>query len=173
MWFRNGEAYDEIIRSEFLQLHSDASNGILKEWKNYPNSLLALIILLDQFSRHIYRHQAQAFSQDKMCLEYVTNGIASGLDRELFFIERKFFYMPLTHAEDIVAQELGIKMFTRLCDEVPSELKKTFASSLGFAKGHHHVIAKFGRFPELNSILGRESTEEEIKFLDTGKYRFL
>lgn len=173
MWFRNGKAYDEIIRAEFSTLHAQACRGELVEWTNYPKSLLALIILLDQFSRHIYREQKKAFSQDKDCLFYVSKGITSNLDRDLFFIERKFFYMPLMHAEDVAAQELGMKMYTRLCDEVPPDLKEMFARTLSFAKSHHHVIAKFGRFPELNAILGRTSTGEELAFLKTGKYRFL
>ena len=173
MWFRNGKAFDEIIQSEFLQLHQQACNQELNEWLNYPKSLLALIILLDQFSRHLYRDQAKAFTQDSICRDYVEKGISDGLDHELYLIERKFFYMPLMHAEDIAAQELSIKMFTKLCDEAPRALKEMFASSLSFAKSHHHVVSQFGRFPELNEILDRESTPEEIAFLKTGKYRFL
>ena len=134
MWFRNGKAYDEIIRAEFSQLHAQASKGELTEWTNYPKSLLALIILLDQFSRHIYRGQKQAYAQDQACLFYVSKGITSGLDRDLYFIERKFFYMPLMHAEDIAAQELSVKMYTKLCDQVPRELKQTFASTLSFCQ---------------------------------------
>lgn len=173
MWFRNGKAYDQIIRTEFLPLHQKASKGLLREWTNYPKSLLALILLVDQFSRHIYRNQAKAFTYDNDCLYYVSKGITSGLDRDLYFIERKFFYMPLMHAEDIAAQELSLKMFTKLCDEAPQESKPIYANTLSFAKSHHHVISKFGRFPELNEILGRDSTAEELAFLETGKYRFL
>ena len=173
MWFRNGEAYDEIIRAEFLQLHTQASNGDLVEWTNYPKSLLALVILLDQFSRHIYRGQQKAFAQDEDCLFYVSKGITSGLDRDLYFIERKFFYMPLMHAEDIAAQELSIKMYTRLCDEAPPHLKEMFTTTLSFAKTHHYVISNFGRFPELNEVLGRANSPEERAFLASGKYRFL
>lgn len=173
MWFRNGKAYDEIIRAEFLKLHTQASNGELSEWRHYPKSLLALIILLDQFSRHLYRGHKRAYAQDADCLYYVSKGITSSLDRDLYFIERKFFYMPLMHAEDIAAQELSVKMYTRLCDEAPPELKQMYARTLSFAKSHHHVIDKFGRFPELNQILGRTSTAQETAFLKTGKYRFL
>ena len=173
MWFRNGAAYDEIIRTEFLTLHDKASDGQLKEWVNYPKSLLALILLLDQFSRHIYRNQSRAFAQDAFCMDCVMTGIANNLDQNLYFIERKFFYMPLMHAEDLAAQNLAIKKYTILCEEVPRNLKETFAKTLSFAKSHHYVISQFGRFPELNEILGRQSSIEEIAFLKSGKYRFL
>ena len=173
MWFRNGKAYDEIVRAEFLTLHGKASDGQLKEWVNYPRSLLALIILLDQFSRHIYRNQARAFAQDTACLEYVMSGIANGLDKDLYFIERNFFYMPLMHAEDLAAQDLSIRKFTDLCEEVPKKLKEKFSTTLSFARSHRFVISQFGRFPELNDIMGRQSTPEETAFLETGKYRFL
>jgi len=81
--------------------------------------------------------------------------------------------MPLMHAENLQIQELSICMFTQLRDEVPGEIKEVYANSLSFAQSHHYVIKKFGRFPELNEMLGRDSTEEEIEFLETGKYRFL
>ena len=173
MWFRNGSAYDEIIRSEFLGLHNKACNEELSEWLDFPKSLLALILLLDQFSRHLYRNQAKAYAQDKQCLNYVQKGIREGFDQELYLVERKFFYMPLMHAEDINLQKLSVKMFTNLLNDAPLKLKQSFKSALSFAQSHHFVISKFGRFPELNAILDRENTAEEIAFLKTGKYRFL
>ena len=173
LWFRNGRAYDEIIRADFLDLHTRACNKELDEWENAPHSLLALIIILDQFSRHIYRDTAQAFAQDRACLHLVNHGLCANMDKELYYIERKFFYMPLMHAEDIRTQELSVTMFQRLLADVPHEVKEVFASTLSFANSHHHVIEQFGRFPELNEILGRESTPEEIAFLESGKYRFL
>ena len=173
MWFRNGKAYDEIIRAEFLHLHNQACDDQLGEWVNYPKSLLALVLLLDQFSRHIYRNQAKAFAQDTKCLNYVRQGIRNKFDRELYFVERQFLYMPLMHSEDIHVQKLSVEMFGNLCKEAPQGLKKSLASSLSFANSHHHVVSQFGRFPELNEILGRESTAEEITFLKSGKYRFL
>ncbi|MDW3095433.1 MAG: DUF924 family protein [Gammaproteobacteria bacterium] len=173
MWFVNGSDYDDMIRENFLSIYKQACDGHLEAWQESPRTLLALIILLDQFSRHIYRNSAQSFAQDQKVVEIVKKGIDEGLDQSLYFIERKFFYMPLMHAEDIVTQELAVSMFTKLRDEVPDELKHVFSKSLSFAESHFYVISNFGRFPELNQILGRESTPAEIEFLATGKYRFL
>ena len=173
MWFGNGAAYDELITQNFQDLHEQACHGELSHWQSEAHSMLALIILLDQFSRHIYRGQARSFAQDEMAIFLVKQGIMNGCDKELFFIERKFFYMPLMHAENINTQRLAIEMFTKLRDDVPHELKDLYAKSLSFAQSHQYVIEKFGRFPELNEILQRKSTQEEIDFLATGKYRFL
>ena len=173
MWFVNGADYDDVIRENFLPVYRQACEGQLDSWRQSPRTLLALIILLDQFSRHIYRNKAQSFAQDKKIVDIVQQGIKDKLDQSLYFIERKFFYMPLMHAEDIVTQELAVSMFTKLRDEVPDELKQVFSKSLSFAESHHYVISQFGRFPELNQMLDRESTHSEIEFLATGKYRFL
>jgi len=173
MWFVNGADYDDSIRSQFLKLHNQACNGELNEWCKNPKSLLALVIVLDQFSRHIYRSNKKSFEQDDKTVSIVKRGIENNMDKDLYFIERKFLYMPLMHAEDIVIQDFGVEMFTRLRDDVPPELKEMYTKSLSFAQSHYYVISKFGRFPELNGILGRDSTQEERDFLATGKYRFL
>ena len=173
MWFVNGVDYDDVIRENFLGIYNQACDGRLNAWRQSPRTLLALIILLDQFSRHIHRNSSQAYDQDEKVVAIVKQGIDDQLDQSLYFIQRKFFYMPLMHAEDIATQELAVSMFTQLRDDVPDELKQVFTTSLSFAQSHHYVISKFGRFPELNQILGRESTASEIEFLATGKYRFL
>jgi len=173
MWFGDGAAYDELIKEKFHSLHKQACRGDLRGWELEAHSMLALIILFDQFSRHIYRNQARSFIQDKQAIMLVQQGIEKSFDKELFFIQRKFFYMPLMHAEDIGIQTLSIKMFTQLCNDVPTELQDMYAKSLSFAQSHYYVIEKFGRFPELNEILGRASTCEELDFLATGKYQFL
>lgn len=172
MWFGNGANYDAEIKQKFSLLHQQACNNQLQHWQSSSDSLLALIIILDQFSRHIYRNTARSFAQDKQAIKLVQYGIDQGLDQSLFYVQRKFFYMPLMHAEDLEIQKLSIEMFTRLRDEVPSELTETYARSLSFAESHYYVISKFGRFPELNEILDRESTQDELDFLATGKYRF-
>jgi uncharacterized protein (DUF924 family) len=173
MWFVNGADYDDLICAQFLALHNQACSGDLDHWCQAPKSLLALVILLDQFSRHIYRNQKKSFAQDDKAVLMVKQGIEDNLDKGLYFIERKFLYMPLMHAEDITTQDLAVEIFTMLRDDVPSELKQTYSKSLSFAQNHHYVIARFGRFPELNEILGRDSTREESDFLATGEYRFL
>ncbi len=173
MWFVNGADYDHVIREKFLSLHNQAQNGQLAHWQNSAKNLLALIILLDQFSRHIYRSSAQSFAQDEQAIYLVKEGIDAGYDRKLFFVERQFFYMPIMHAEDIGIQDISVKMFTDLKNEVPSELRETYTKILSFAESHRFVISKFGRFPELNEILNRKSSESEIEFLNMGEYRFL
>lgn len=173
MWFGNGADYDEVIRAEFLSLHNQACNDQLNDWQYSPKTMLALIILLDQFSRHIYRNNANTFAQDEKTVCLVKEGIREGLDKNLYFVERQFFYMPLMHAENLDTQELGIRMFAKLRDDVPEELKEMYTKTLSFAEGHYYVISKFGRFPELNEMLSRESNEQEIEFLSSGKYRFL
>lgn len=173
MWFVSGADYDDVIRENFLSIYNQACDGSLDHWRQSPRTLLALIILLDQFSRHIHRNSAQSYAQDEKTVAIVRQGIDDQLDQSLYFIQRKFFYMPLMHAEDLATQELAVSMFTKLRDDVPDELKKIFTKSLSFAQSHHYVISRFGRFPELNQILGRESTAAEIEFLATGKYRFL
>lgn len=173
MWFVNGAEYDDHIRAHFLTLHHQAANGELDDWCQTSRHLLALVLLLDQFSRHIYRGSRNSFSQDEKAISIVLKGIKDRLDTELYYVQRKFLYMPLMHAEDISIQEKSIEMFTRLRDEVPIDLKPLYTKTLSFAQSHHYVISKFGRFPELNQMLGRISTQEEKEFLDTGKYRFL
>ena len=173
MWFGNGAAYDDEIIDKFSLLHQQACDNRLEDWQSQPGSLLALIIILDQFSRHIYRGTARSFSQDKQATQLVKQGIARGFDQSLFYIQRKFFYMPLMHAEDLETQDLSVSMFASLLDEVPEDLKDAYAKSLSFADSHRFVIEKFGRFPELNEMLARKSSKQELDFLATGKYRFL
>lgn len=173
MWFRDGAQYDDTIREKFSELHANACAGQLDIWQNEAKSCLALVILLDQFSRHLYRNQAQAFSNDAKAIGIVKNSIAEQVDQQLFLIERKFLYMPLMHAEDLAIQDLSTTMFSQLVDEAPIEYKESFRNTLSFAESHRYVIEKFGRFPELNSILGRTNTTAESEFLATGKYQFL
>ncbi|MBT8119366.1 MAG: DUF924 domain-containing protein [Gammaproteobacteria bacterium] len=173
MWFKNGAAYDSEIFINFGVDYDRAVNGELDHWVDSYRGRLALIILLDQFSRHIHRGTAQAFSQDEKAQALCTDGIGAGDDSRCHAVERSFFYLPLEHAEDIEKQELSVRAFTQLVQDVPEEYRKPFESSLSFARSHHYVIEKFGRFPELNEILERDSTAEEIEFIASGKYSFL
>jgi uncharacterized protein (DUF924 family) len=173
MWFKNGEAYDSEIFINFGVDYDRAINGELDHWVDSYRGRLALIILLDQFSRHIHRGTAQAFLQDEKAQALCIDGLGAGDDARCHAVERSFFYLPLEHAEDIKKQELGIRAFTQLVQDVPEQYRKPFESSLSFARSHHYVIEKFGRFPELNEILGRESTAEESEFIASGKYSFL
>ena len=173
MWFKNGSAYDQEIFIKFGVDYDKAINGELDHWLDSYRGRLALIILLDQFSRHIHRDTAQAFAQDKKAQVLCVDGIGAGDDAKCHPIERSFFYLPLEHAEDLEQQGLSVRAFEQLVCDVPDDYKKSFEVTLSYAKSHHYVIEKFGRFPELNEILERESSEEEREFIDIGKYSFL
>ena len=173
MWFKNGSAYDTEIFINFAIDYEKAINGELNHWVDSHRGRLALIILLDQFSRHIHRGTALSFAQDAKAQALCIDGIGAGDDSKCHAVERSFYYLPLEHAEDIEKQNLSVKAYTQLVHDVPEEYRKPFEVSLSFAKSHHFVIEKFGRFPELNEILDRESTEEELEFIASGKYSFL
>jgi len=138
-----------------------------------PRGRLALVILLDQFSRHIHRRTAESFAQDERAQEICLDGISAGDDQQLHPVERSFFYLPLEHAENLDRQNLSVEAFTRLAEDVPGPHRQLFEGALEYAKKHHFVINLFGRFPELNEIFGRESSEEEKEFMKPGEYSFL
>ena len=173
MWFKNGSAYDSEIFIKFRVDYDKAINGELDHWLDSYRGRLALIILLDQFSRHIHRGSAESFAQDEKAQALCIDGIGAGDDCRIHAIERSFYYLPLEHAEDIEKQNLSVKAYRQLVEDVPEQYRKAFEVTLSFAKSHHYVIEKFGRFPELNEILGRESTAEELEFIASGKYSFL
>lgn len=173
MWFRNGSAYDQEIFIKFGALYDRAVNDELDHWLEMPRGRLAVIIMLDQFSRHIHRGHPESFAQDEKCQQICLDGIGAGDDLNLHPVERGFFYLPLEHAEDLDRQNLAVEAFFRLAQDVPESHRKPFMAMLDFAQRHHYVIERFGRFPELNEILGRESSEEERAFIESGEYSFL
>jgi uncharacterized protein (DUF924 family) len=173
MWFKNGAAYDSQIFSQFGSDYFRAVDGELDSWSESPRGRLALIILLDQFSRHIHRGTAEAFAQDEKAQQLCVEGIGAGDDLNLHPCERAFFYLPLEHAEDLERQILSIEAFKQLVQDVPEGYRQPFEDALAWAQKHHYVIEKFGRFPELNEMLGRESTQEELAFMQEGQYSFL
>ena len=177
MWFVNGADYDSEIFINFGVDYDRAVNGELDDWMDSYRGRLALIILLDQFSRHIHRGSVEAFSQDERAQALCLDGLGAGDDSRLHAVERSFFYLPLMHAEDIGTQELSMKAYAQLVQDVPEQYRKPFEMNLAFAAKHHYLIERFGRFPELNALLDRESTEEELAFLSDdaawAEYSFL
>ena len=173
MWFKNGASYDSEIFINFGVDYDKAIKGELDHWLDSYRGRLALIILLDQFSRHIHRGTAKSFAQDEKAQALCVDGIGAGDDSKMHAIERSFFYLPLEHAEDLEKQNLSIRAYEQLVQDVPEQYRKNFEVTLSFARSHHYVIEKFGRFPELNEILDRESTVEELEFIASGKYSFL
>jgi uncharacterized protein (DUF924 family) len=171
MWFVNGADYDSEIFINFGVDYDRAINGELDDWIDSYRGRLALIILLDQFSRHIHRGTAEAFSQDERAQALCIDGLGAGDDARLHAVERSFFYLPLMHAEDIDTQKLSMKAYSQLVQDVPEQYRKPFEMNLAFAGKHHYVIERFGRFPELNELLERESTAEELVFLSDDEAR--
>lgn len=166
LWWSKNATTDAEIRERFGSLVCAAGQGELDAWARTPRSRLALVILMDQFTRNIHRDTPDAFALDDRALAHALDGIEMEEDRDLRPIERVFLYMPLEHAEDVAMQECSVAMFEALRDEVPAAHKEPFDVFLDFAIRHRDVIARFGRFPHRNAILGRASTAEELAFLE-------
>ena len=165
MWFGDDPELDATLRYEFVDDIANASERRLDHWAATPHGRLALIILIDQFRRNVYRNAAKAFSHDKIALRLSVEGIVAKLDRNLEPIERVFFYMPLQHAESIRVQQKSVQVFTALAASVSETLRETFETFAHFAELHRDIIEQFGRFPHRNKILGRENTPEEAAYL--------
>lgn len=175
IWWRGSEEFDTEIRNRFGTLHHLATKGELDIWLNYPQSCLAYIILLDQFSRNMYRDSPLAFSQDALALHASQKGREHKLDKELNLVQRLFFYMPLEHSEDINDQKLCLALMKQLVQEAKDgepDLLPTMEKAFDYAKQHYDIILNFGRFPHRNDILERESTQEERLFLSLPKSKF-
>jgi uncharacterized protein (DUF924 family) len=162
-WFGAGDKLDPIVSDRFAELHQQAVSGALDAWTQTPLGRLALIIVLDQFSRHIYRGTERAFAVDTKAQQLTLEGLASNEDEQLTFGQRHFFYMPLMHAESLELQQLSVDRFSALKDFADDLLK--------FAQDHSDEVRRFGRFPLRNPALGRPSSSEEVAFLETAKPR--
>jgi len=156
-----------MLREKFNTASLSAGVGVLDHWTGSPQGRLALILLLDQIPRAIHRGKPEAFALDSDARKVASQGLASGADLLLRPIERGFFYMPFGHLEELADQEQSIALFEGLVESVPDGNRETFDLFLEYAVRHHAVVARFGRFPHRNAILGRESTPEEIEFLKT------
>jgi uncharacterized protein (DUF924 family) len=163
---------DELIRSRFQDLVERAGRGELAGWADSPRRRLSLIILLDQFPRHLYRGTAQAFAHDSEALGLTLSGMQSAADGALNIVERIFFYMPLQHAESTEVQEESVSAYKRLVAESPAELRSTFEEAVQSAEEHRALVRLFGRFPHRNQVLGRESTAEEEAYLKKNSEAF-
>jgi uncharacterized protein (DUF924 family) len=163
---------DAMIRARFLQLTERAGRGELASWADSPRRRLSLIILLDQFPRHLFRGTARAFEYDGQALELALSGMQSAADAALEAIERIFFYMPLAHSEALEVQEESVAAYRRLLAEAPPEMHAPCVSSLTAAEEHRAIIERFGRFPHRNAVLGRANTAEELAFLQSTGKRF-
>lgn len=164
-WFMPNADVDNTIRDKFEDLVRQAGSGKLKSWEGTPRGNLALIILLDQFTRNIYRGKPDAFKYDSIARRMCTEGIKNGTDKKLEIIERCFYYLPLEHSENLEDQDRCVKLFEELLVRVGKSKITLIKNSLDYAVLHRSIIEEFGRFPHRNKILNRESTKQELDFL--------
>ncbi|QID16306.1 DUF924 domain-containing protein [Nitrogeniibacter mangrovi] len=160
LWFRKRADTDRTLRARFGALTDAAVAGALREWEATPHGALARILLLDQFTRNIHRNTPQAFAGDTLALDAACRLIDSGALQPLIPVERAFVFMPFEHAEDLACQDRAVALFEDLAREHPD-----CDGMLDYARRHREVIARFGRFPHRNVILGRESTAAESTYL--------
>ena len=154
-WFRKDETLDQTITKRFEGLLQAAGACELYDWRRTPDGRLAEIIVLDQFSRNIYRNKAMSFSQDALALALAQEAVAIGADMALPVSRRAFLYMPYMHSESLLIHEQAMKLFQQTGLE----------NNLNFEKRHLAILERFGRYPHRNAILGRQSTPEEVEFL--------
>jgi uncharacterized protein (DUF924 family) len=167
-WFRGGA--DSAIIERFPPLLELATQGQLDSWANRPRSRLALIIILDQFSRSLYRNTARAFAQDKKALALALQGIDIGHYAALETPwEKTFFFLPLGHSEELTHLDAAVKLAEELAEQAPAEIRMVLEHSVSQARGHREIIARFGRHPHRNAVLGRQSTPEELEYLASGQ----
>lgn len=148
-------AFDQLINERFGELHHQAVLCELYEWRALPQGRLAEIIILDQFSRNMYRDTALSFAYDAQALTLAQEAVALEVDAELNSLERTFLYMPYMHSESLKVHEVAVELFTR----------NGIENNLDFEIRHKKIIEQFGRYPHRNKILGRESTPNEVEFL--------
>lgn len=160
LWFKHDEGLDASIRTRFAATYEDAASGLLNTWENSSEGALALVIVLDQFPRNMFRGSARSFATDTRARTLAERAIARGFDGETPMPERVFFYLPFEHSETLADQERAVELIKATGD----------ADFLKWAQLHADIIRRFSRFPHRNALLGRVSTPEEQAFLDGGGF---
>lgn len=155
-WFRKDEKFDQNLRERFFETLRCAAVSELYHWRTSAEGRLAEVIVLDQFSRNLYRNSASAFANDPLALALAQEAVAQGLDKELPTSRRTFLYMPYMHSESLKIHDVALELFTELGQE----------KNLDYQIRHREIIERFGRYPHRNVVLGRESTAEELAFLE-------
>jgi uncharacterized protein (DUF924 family) len=166
-WFRKDAAFDALIAERFAGLIEQALDAGLADWADSADSALARILLLDQFTRNVFRDTSRAFAGDALALTAARTMLARGHDQLLPPLRRVFVYLPFEHAEDRAAQQQSLALFAAL-----AAADAKLADFDDYARRHAAVIERFGRFPHRNAVLGRESTAEELAFLEQPGSRF-
>lgn len=167
LWFGRDADFDRSIALQFGDMVVDAATGAFDDWAKTARGALALVILLDQFPRNIFRGEARAFANDVHARRIAEIAIDQGLDQQLSAIERAFLYMPLEHCEDLTVQQRAVELFERLVNDAQDGEHAFVTEALAYALSHRDIIEKFGRFPHRNDIVGRASSPEEKAFLKT------
>ncbi len=165
LWFEKDQAFDAEIGARFGAAIHEAQMGGFEAWSESPSGCLALLILLDQMARNIHRGEAKAYLGDARARAVAEKAIARGFDRTFQFQQRRFFYLPFEHAEDMATQDRSIELFTRLRDETDGPDREDAEEQLDYAHRHRDIIKRFGRYPHRNAALGRLSSEAEEAFL--------
>ena len=160
-WFNKSDDFDSAIRDDFLATYEAAAAGRLSDWQDTPEGALALVIVLDQFPRNMFRGDARSWATDPMALEVANQALAAGFDGKVARDLRPFFYLPLMHSEDLTDQQRCVELYRKLGDD---------ENGLKYAEIHAEIIQRFGRFPHRNPVLGRTTTAEEQMFLDDGGF---
>lgn len=155
-WWQKDEQFDHQIKQRFGKLHQQAHAGELFGWREHPEGSLAEVIVLDQFSRNIFRNKAESFACDPLALALAQTAIAKGFDKKLPDTKRSFLYLPFMHSESAFIHTIAMQLYESL--GMPRNLE--------FEKRHKAIIDRFGRYPHRNAILGRESTDDELAFLE-------
>ena len=161
IWFERSDEFDAELRTRFVYVHDRASAGECDHWTETPKGTLALIVLLDQFSRNLYRGDARTFATGAKALGLADTAIKKGWDRKFTEAEQIFFYLPHEHGEDLEVQKRSVEMF--------SQTKEWGAE---YAEAHLQLVERFGRFPHRNAVLGRENRPEEDKYLSQPREGF-
>jgi uncharacterized protein (DUF924 family) len=164
-WYSGGPSMDGEVREKFAPLVERAVRGELDSWARTPRGRLALILLLDQFARHVWRDDPRGYSGDEKAQRLAVEALDAGLDAGLSLEERQFLRMPLAHAENRALQERNVAETEKLVAAVPEALLPVYQTAIELARRYLAVITRFGRFPHRNQVLGRDSTPEEIEFL--------
>jgi uncharacterized protein (DUF924 family) len=170
-WFGGGPAFDDAIRERFGPTIEAALTGALDGWAGTATGRLSLVIVLDQFTRNVYRGSGRAFAGDARALALAREGVANGHAAALSATERSFLLMPFMHAEALAAHDEGVAAFEQLLAEVAGHEADVVASvenNLKYARTHREVVARFGRYPHRNALLGRPSTPDEAAYLAGG-----
>jgi uncharacterized protein (DUF924 family) len=165
LWWGKDSSVDAFITENFREHLLKAIKGEYNHWQRTPKESLAFVVLLDQFSRQIFRDTPKAFEADAIALNWLLEGMDRKHDQSLMPLEKVFYYLPLEHSEDLKWQNKSVKLFLDLHNSSSEEQKPTFKQYYEYALGHHKIIERFGRFPHRNKTLRRDTTQEEAEFL--------